>query len=152
MVEAADNINSDQRNARAREDQFLARLLFSLWPRLHTARDQGRIMAREIEAEHQAQEAEDRPVQPALPVAWRPGGHEDHQREEELELRQPWKCTLGEIIHCEYDRSDIGVNAGAEPRAISRNRCADRADSDCATSSSVLRVRRSCRPAARFLS
>src|SRR3954447_1695769 len=113
MVEAADNINSDQRNARAREDQFLARLLFGLWPGLHAARNQGRIMAREIETEHETRDPENQPIQPALPVAWRPGGHEDHQRKEELELRKPYKCTLGEIIHREHDRSDIGINAGA---------------------------------------
>jgi hypothetical protein len=46
-------------------------------------------VAREIEAEHETREPKNQPVQPALPVAQRPGGHEDHQREEELELRQP---------------------------------------------------------------
>src|SRR4051794_10848943 len=151
MVEAADNIDSDQRSARAREDQFLARLLFSLWPHLHAPRHQGRIVAREIEAEHETREPKNQPVQPALPVAWRRGGHEDHQREEELEFSQPDECALCEIIHREHDRSDGDLKWARGTGAISRDRSADRADSARATSSSALRARRPCRPAARSL-
>src|SRR5947209_2469286 len=116
MVEAANNIDSDQRNARAREDQFLARLLFSLWPRLHAPRHQGRIVAREIEAERETRETGNHPVQPALPVSQRPDGQEDNRREEELELRQPEKCTLCEVIHREHDRSDEDVKVDARNR------------------------------------
>src|SRR3954465_1340989 len=152
MVEAADNIESDKRNACAREDQFLARLLFGLWPRLHAPRHQCGIMAHEIEAEHETRESENQPVEPALPVSQRPSGKEDNEREKKLELGQPEKCTLRKIVHREHDRSDIGIDATREPRAISRDRCADRADFDRATSSSALPARHPCRPAARFLS
>src|SRR4051794_4873095 len=99
MVEAAHDVESNKCNARARQDQFLAQLLFGLGTGLHTALNESGIAADEVKAEHQTRESKDKPVQPTLPISQRPSGQEDDECQKELKLRQPDKRAFGEIVH-----------------------------------------------------